>query len=111
MPALTIFHITITDPQKYAAYAKHTPRIIAEHGGRMIVRGGEPEWIEGTAQGQRVVVLEFPDRAAAKTFYTAKNYQEILGIRQGASVAHGVIVDTFAPDLWSAAVDESKKHG
>jgi uncharacterized protein (DUF1330 family) len=111
MPALTIFHITITDPQKYAAYAKHTPRIIARHGGKMLVRGGEPEWIEGKPSGERVVVLEFPDRAAAKAFYTSKSYQEILGIRQGASVAHGVIVDTFAPEAWSAAVVESNKHG
>jgi uncharacterized protein (DUF1330 family) len=111
MPALTIFNITITDPVKYADYAKHTPRIIAEHGGKMLVRGGDPEVIEGSPQGQRVVVLEFVDRAAARAFYNSGAYQNIIGMRMGASVGHGVIVDTFPGDAWTAAVAESKKHG
>ncbi len=111
MTAYIIFHITITDPVKYAEYAKHTPRIIAEHGGKMLVRGGDPEVIEGQPPGQRVVVLEFADRTAAKAFFHSKTYQAIIGIRQGASVAHGVIVDGVAPEAWTAAVTESKKHG
>jgi uncharacterized protein (DUF1330 family) len=111
MTAYCIFHITINDPVRYADYAKHTPRVIAEHGGRMLVRGGDPEIMEGSPPGQRVVVLEFPDRTAAKAFYNSAAYQSIIGIRQGASVAHGVIVDGFAADGWTSAVTESKKHG
>jgi uncharacterized protein (DUF1330 family) len=111
MAAYCIFHVTITDPVAYAGYAKHTPRIIAEHGGRMLVRGGDPEAMEGAMPGQRVVVLEFADRAAAKAFYHSANYQAILGIRQGASVAQGMIVDGFPSESWQLAVTESKTHG
>ena len=112
MPAYTIFTITVTNPTRYADYAKHTPRIIAQYGGRMLVRGGEPELTEGTLPGQRIVVLEFPDRAAAKRFLVSPEYQAIVGIRKDASVTSmGVIVDGFAPEAWAAAVTESNKHG
>ncbi len=112
MPAYSIFTITITDPARYADYAKHTPRVIARYGGRMIVRGGEPETTEGHVPGQRVVVLEFADRAAAKRFMTSPEYQAIVGIRHEASTTGmGVIVDGFAPEAWAAAVAESNRHG
>lgn len=112
MPAYAIFTITLTNPTRYADYAKHTPRIIAQYGGRMLVRGGEPELTEGALSGQRVVVLEFGDRAAAKRFMVSPEYQAIVGIRKEASTTSmGVIVDGFAPEAWAAAVVESKKHG
>jgi uncharacterized protein (DUF1330 family) len=112
MPAYTIFTITVTNPTRYADYAKHTPRIIAQYGGRMLVRGGDPEVTEGQIPGQRVVVLEFPDRAAAKRFMTSPEYQAIVGIRKDASVTSmGVIVDGLPLDAWAAAVTESDKHG
>ena len=111
MPAYTIFTITVTDPARYPDYAKHTPRIIAQYGGRMLVRGGDPEVLEGSPQGQRVVVIEFPDRAAAKRFYDLPEYQAIIGMRHGASEGHGVLVDGFPAETWTAAVAESRKHG
>lgn len=111
MPAYSIFAITITDPVRYADYARHTPRIIDQYGGRMLVRGGEPEVTEGSFPGQRVVVVEFADRAAARRFLNSPEYQAIIGIRQNASTGTGVIVDSFAPEAWAAAVAESRKHG
>ncbi len=112
MPAYTIFMISVTDPVRYADYARHTPRIIAQYGGRMLVRGGQPELTEGTMPGQRVVVLEFPDRTAAKRFMASPEYQGIIGIRRQASVTSmGVIVDSLAPEAWAAAVTESNTHG
>jgi uncharacterized protein (DUF1330 family) len=111
MSAYVIFAITITNPARYADYAKHTPRIISHYGGKMLVRGGDPETVEGTFPGQRVVVLEFKDRAAAKAFVTSPEYAKIIGIRQEASTGTGVIVDSFDATAWAAAVAESNKHG
>ena len=111
MPAYTIFTISVSNPTRYADYAKHTPRIIAQYGGRMIVRGGAPELTEGQMSGDRIVVLEFPDRAAAKKFMHSPEYQAIVGIRKEASVTSlGVIVDGFPGESWNAAVSESQKH-
>lgn len=111
MPAYCIFAITITDPTSYAGYAKHTPRIIAQYGGRMLVRGGEPEAVERQMPGQRIVVIEFVDRAAAKKFMHSPEYQAIIATRHAASTGAGVIVDGFPLEAWTAAVTESNKHG
>ena len=111
MPAYVVFAITITDPTRYADYARHTPRVIAQYGGRMLVRGGDPEVIEGQMPGQRIVVLEFADRAAAKRFVSSPEYQAIVGIRHLASTGAGVIVDGMAAEAWTAAVTESNRHG
>lgn len=111
MPAYMLFAIQITNPTRYADYAKHTPRIINQYGGRVIVRGGDPETMEGTFPGSRVVIIEFADRAAAKRFMASPEYQAIIGIRHEASQGTGVLLDGFAPEAWAAAVAESNKHG
>ena len=77
----------------------------------MLVRGGEPDAIEGQMPGQRIVVIEFADRAAAKKFMTSPEYQAIIGIRHAASTGAGVIVDGVPHEAWTAAVNESNKHG
>jgi uncharacterized protein (DUF1330 family) len=111
MTAYMIFAIDVTNPARYADYAKHTPRVIAQYGGKMLVRGGEPEAVEGQLPAPRIVVIEFADRAAAKRFMASPEYQKIIGIRHAASTGAGILVDTLAPDAWAGMVAESNKHG
>ena len=92
MPAYIIGEIEITDPEAYKRYTAQTPGVIARHGGRFIVRGGNGEAVEGAAP-KRVVVIEFPDRATAKRFYQSPEYQEILKIRLSASQGRLFLVD------------------
>jgi uncharacterized protein (DUF1330 family) len=61
------------------------PALIAAHGGRYLVRGGAVEVLEGDRQPRRQVILEFPDMAHLKAFYTSPQYRTLIAIRQGAS--------------------------
>jgi uncharacterized protein (DUF1330 family) len=110
MAAYIIGSITITDPDRYREYAKHTPRVIAEFGGRFLVRGGEKSILEGPPDARRVVVIEFADRKAAEAFYHSATYGKIRGIRESASEGSLMIVDGFDDRQWVAAVEESRKH-
>jgi uncharacterized protein (DUF1330 family) len=92
MPAYLIGEIEITDPETYKTYTAQTPAVIAKHGGRFIVRGGNGEALEGAAP-KRVVVIEFPDRATAKRFYGSPEYQEILKLRLSCSTGRMMLVD------------------
>ena len=85
MPAYLHASIEVTDPEAYETYRKEVPALIAAHGGRYLVRGGAVTVLEGTAQPQRQVILEFPDMAQLQAFYNAPDYQRLLKIRQGAS--------------------------
>ena len=97
MPAYVIVNVRVTDPDLYREYAAGTPASIARFGGRFLVRGGEVSVREGSWSPARVVVLEFPDGAAARAWYESDEYQQLLAIRQRAAEAELVIVEGVAP--------------
>ena len=72
-----IARVDVTDPETYARYTAETPRVVAEHGGRFLVRAGRCEALEGPARS-RNVILEFPSFAAARAFYDSAAYRAIL---------------------------------
>jgi uncharacterized protein (DUF1330 family) len=88
MAAYIYANVEVTDPQAYEAYRAQVPALIAAHGGRYLVRGGACELLEGEATPQRQVILEFPDMAHLKAFYTSPEYKTLIAIRQGASHGH-----------------------
>jgi uncharacterized protein (DUF1330 family) len=98
MPAYLIAEIQVTDLEAYALYTSRTPEVIARYGGRFIVRGGAAELLEGDGPPGRVVVIAFPDRAAARRFYTSPDYRDILPLRQRASTGRLLLVDGIAAD-------------
>ncbi len=93
MPAYIIAHVEITDPERYREYMALTPGAIAAQGGRFLVRGGNPEALEGKLERSRVVVIEFPDRAAARAFYDSELYRTARAKRAGAAEFTMILVD------------------
>ncbi len=85
MPAYVIAETEITDPERYEQYKAASPAAIAAGGGRFVVRGGELVVLEGDWQPSRLVILEFPDLAAAKRWYESEAYQQAKRLREGAA--------------------------
>lgn len=92
-----IANVDIADDALYQEYRSRTPEVIARHGGRFLVRGGEVTPLEGDFKAKRLVVLEFPDVEAAKRFYFSADYQQIIPLRTRASTGDFVIVEGFEP--------------
>ena len=88
---------------------RHTPRVIAQHGGKFIVRGGSKITLEGPEDDLRLVVIEFPSVAQAQAFYNSTEYGSIKRFRDGAGDANFVVIDGFPAADWDAAVRESSK--
>ena len=42
--------VEIADPAAYEAYRTSVPDIIAAHGGRILVRGGDPQPLDGASR-------------------------------------------------------------
>ena len=85
MAGYVIVDVEVRDPEGYKAYTDRVPATVAAYGGRFIVRGGAYETREGNWQPKRIVILEFPDIAAARAWYDSPEYQAILPIRQAHS--------------------------
>lgn len=87
MAAYIYADVEVTDPAAYETYRQQVPALIAAHGGRYLVRGGAVEVLEGDRVPRRQVILEFPDMAHLKAFYTSPQYRTLIAIRKGASVS------------------------
>lgn len=92
MTAYWIAHVTVTDPEAYQGYQALAPAAFAAHGARFLARGGAHEVLEGPVL-DRHVVIEFPSLVAARACYQSAEYQAARARREGAAVAHVVIVE------------------
>ncbi len=93
--AYLVGHITITNTEQYAIYATQVPQTIAAFGGKYLVRGGVSTTLEGQPAGSRSVVIEFPSRAAAESWYQSASYQAIIQHRTNNSTGVLQIIDGY----------------
>ncbi len=92
MTAYVIADVKVTDPEKYKEYTALSPGAIAAAGGRFLVRGGAHEVLEGGWTPNRMVMVEFPDVAAARAFYDSAQYREARAKRAGATEFFNMVV-------------------
>ena len=94
MSAYIIARIKVTDPETYERYKQQTPTVVAEAGGRFLVRGGRCKLLEGdSSELDRTIVIEFDSYEQARQFYESPNYQEILPLRVSASRSEVLLVE------------------
>jgi uncharacterized protein (DUF1330 family) len=77
--------VEIADPETYEGYRTRVPDIISAHGGKILVRGGDPQPLDGIMPHSRRVIVEFDNPEAVKTFYYSDAYQAVQPIRLKAS--------------------------
>jgi len=88
-----IVRVEVTDWEQYQKYMEVTPEIVAQYGGRFIVRGGRTAALEGPEESTRVVVVEFPSFDQAVEFYNSPEYTEARMLREGAANAQFLAVE------------------
>jgi uncharacterized protein (DUF1330 family) len=96
MPGYLIANIEVTEPAKFEEYRQKVAPLIAQFGGRYLVRGGEVRRLEGNLPIQRLVVLEFPTVDAALRFYESSEYQPLLKIRLASTRSDLVLAQGYS---------------
>ncbi len=92
MAAYWIAHVTVTDPEAYAEYAKRATGAIEAHGGEFLARATRTVWLEGNER-ERNVVVRFPSLEDAEQCYHSDAYREALAHARNASVRDLCIVE------------------
>jgi uncharacterized protein (DUF1330 family) len=95
MPAYIIARVQVTDWDRYREYTKATPAAIQKHGGRFIVRGGDPITLEGAQETARLVIIEFPTLDQAQAFYHSEEYSHARKLREGAAIGQFLAVEGY----------------
>ena len=93
MAAYIHAEVEVHDPVAYEEYRRQVAGVLAQYGGRFIVRGGAAELLEGERAPQRQVILEFADMAALKAFYHSPEYAPLIALRQRVSTARLVAIE------------------
>jgi uncharacterized protein (DUF1330 family) len=96
MKAYVIAAETVNDQAMFDAYRKEVPATLVPFGGTFIARGGHKTVLEGAWPHPRLVIIEFPSRAAAEAWYGSDAYKKIISLRHKSSVGNLVIVDGAA---------------
>lgn len=78
-------------------YLQRIDATLEPFGGRFIVHGGAKDVLEGEWPGD-LIVIEFPDRQAARQWYGSPAYAEIKALRTDYSEGDLVIVDGVSAD-------------
>jgi uncharacterized protein (DUF1330 family) len=77
MSAYLLAQLRFRDIAAYRRYEANFPAVFRKFGGRVLVADESPTILEGTWTRHKVVLLQFPDRAAALRFSEAPEYREI----------------------------------
>ena len=94
MPAYVIADVrAVRDRDALAEYRRRNADAVANHGGRFVIRGGEAELLEGSWDTLRMVVIEFPDTAAARAWWESEEYAPLKEMRREASDTNIVLVE------------------
>jgi uncharacterized protein (DUF1330 family) len=81
------------DQDALVEYRRGNTESVTRHGGRFVARGGQIELLEGEWDTRRIVVIEFPDMAAARGWHESDDYAPLKALRQSASDTNIILVD------------------
>lgn len=94
MTAYWLARARVDEPEQYARYAEQVPGILERHGGKVLARAGRHEILEGPADFNRFVVIEFPSLDAARACFNSEDYQAAARFRRdGGGVVEITIVE------------------
>jgi uncharacterized protein (DUF1330 family) len=83
---------SVTDATRWGVYAAEASRVIAQYGGRPLVRGGLCSVGEGEGRA-RNVVLEFDSYERARDYLFSTEYAAARKLREGAGEIDLVCVE------------------
>lgn len=76
MKFYSIAELDITDPGWVPAYVQNVTPMVERFGGRYLTRSSHVDMLEGTAMpGRVIVIVEWPSREAAQSFYESDEYR------------------------------------
>ncbi len=95
MPAYMIISAKISDRDAFIdGYGKAAAALVAQFGGRYVLRAPGVELLEGEfGNGASVVISEWPDKQTARTFWNSPEYAQVKKLRDGLAQCQVLLVE------------------
>ncbi|MFQ3786376.1 DUF1330 domain-containing protein [Halomonas sp. A29] len=82
----------VTMGPEIVEYLEKIDATLAPYGGRYLIHGGTPQVLEGSWQGD-TIMLGFPDLEQARAWYHSEAYRRILPLRTANAVGDVILVE------------------
>ena len=93
MKAYWVARSKIINKINYKKYTDLVPDIIEKYNGKILSRGGNFKFLEGTDQFHRFVIIEFPSLEDGKRCCLSKEYQKASSFRKnGSGLVNSILV-------------------
>jgi len=94
--AFVVVQIAINDRDGYHQYesAGHQ-EIFDKFNAKVVGLDENTEAVEGSWPYTRTVIIEFPNKALARTWYDSPEYQAVVGLRHDSATSNLVIVSGY----------------
>lgn len=83
--AYVVGQISIKDPAKWEEYRSQVPETLGPWQGGLVFRGKRSQVMAGACPHADIVVIRFPDLAAATGWHESAAYQALIPLRQQAA--------------------------
>lgn len=95
MPAYMIVTAKIADRDAFInGYGAAAGKLVEQMGGRYVLRGPGAQLLEGDfGDGASMVISEWPDKAAALTFWNSPEYAEVKALRAGIADCQVLLIE------------------
>ena len=93
MKGYLVLDLAISELNGFMEYVQKIPEFIKKHGGKYIIQGVEPELMEGSWLPQRLVVLEFPTKDAAREFLNDPEAKSLFDLRKETTVSNLILAE------------------
>jgi len=93
MVAYAIFDADIHDTSLMNEYLEKVPATLQQYGAKLLAATSDIDTIEGGWASKRIVILEFADMDAARTWYNSPEYQAAKAKREGAADFNMIVVE------------------
>ena len=92
MTVYALAQFTIHDRARYEAYAARFAETMQGRKGRLLAAQENPEVVEGTWAGTKLVLIEFPDEASFRDWSESAEYRAISVDREAATEGSVLLV-------------------
>ena len=95
MTAIMVSNLTITDPEEFQEYLRKSKELAGAYGAKLMFKGRFRERLNGDQdQKQMVVIAEFPNMDAIRSWNGSDAYQALVPLRDRSSVQNMMVYES-----------------
>ncbi|MBS0337943.1 MAG: DUF1330 domain-containing protein [Proteobacteria bacterium] len=96
MTVYVIAQLKFTNVEPYRRYQEAFPAVWKKYRGRLLAADEQPKVVEGEWDGNKVVLLSFPDEAAYREWAESEEYKSIAKDRMAGAETISLLVQGIA---------------